>query len=154
MKKLTEKFLPAIETELQRQIARLDEPRTIIYYEMLTYHMGWTGEGAGSKAAGKRIRPLLVLLAASASGRQWEAALPAAAAVELVHNFSLVHDDIQDNSDARRGRPAVWKKWGVAQAINAGDGLFVLSNLAISDLANHYPAQTVVEAGSILQQEV
>ncbi|OQY27046.1 MAG: hypothetical protein B6I38_10555 [Anaerolineaceae bacterium 4572_5.1] len=99
MKKLTEKFLPAIETELQRQIARLDEPRTIIYYEMLTYHMGWTGEGAGSKAAGKRIRPLLVLLAASASGRQWEAALPAAAAVELVHNFSLVHDDIQDNSE-------------------------------------------------------
>jgi geranylgeranyl diphosphate synthase type I len=145
----SELFL-AVETELQRQVARLDEPRTKIYHEMLTYHMGWTGEGAGPEATGKRIRPLLVLLTAAASGGSWESALPAAAAVELVHNFSLVHDDIQDNSDKRRGRPTVWVKWGMPQAINAGDGLFVLSNLAIMDLAASYPAETVVRAAQVL----
>ena len=98
-------LLPPIEIELQRQVARLDSPRTKPFHEMLTYHMGWTGEGAGPEATGKRIRPLLVLLVTAACGADWQPALPAAAAVELVHNFSLVHDDIQDNSDKRRGRP-------------------------------------------------
>jgi geranylgeranyl diphosphate synthase type I len=140
----------AVESELQRQVSRLDQPRTKIYHEMLTYHLGWTGEGAGPEATGKRIRPLLVLLTTAASGGTWESALPAAAAVELVHNFSLVHDDIQDNSDKRRGRPTVWVKWGLPQAINAGDGLFVLSNLAILDLAASYPAETAVKAAQIL----
>jgi geranylgeranyl diphosphate synthase, type I len=151
MSNLTKSMLfLAVESELQRQVSRLDEPRTKIYHEMLTYHMGWTGEGAGPEATGKRIRPLLVLLTTAASGGSWESALPAAAAVELVHNFSLVHDDIQDNSDKRRGRPTVWVKWGMPQAINAGDGLFVLSNLAITDLAASYPAETVVKAAQIL----
>ena len=76
--------------------------------------------------------------------------LPAAAAVELVHNFSLVHDDIEDNSDKRRGRTTVWKKWGMPQGINAGDGLFVLSNLALTDLEAGYPAQTILRAAKIL----
>lgn len=151
-------LLSAIEAEPQRQVARLDEPRTRLYHEMLTYHMGWTGEGAGPEATGKRIRPLLVLLTTASCGAntgnapstRWQFALPAAAAVELVHNFSLTHDDIQDNSDKRRGRPSLWKKWGLAQGINAGDGLFVLSNLAITDLIAAYPAEIVVRAAQIL----
>ena len=153
---LTQSMLSAIETELQRQVARLDEPRTRPFHEMITYHMGWTGEGAGPEAAGKRIRPLMLLLCTAASSgaegevETWQFALPAAAAVELVHNFSLVHDDIEDNSDKRRGRTTVWKKWGVPQGINAGDGLFVLSNLALTDLEAGYPAQTVVRAAKIL----
>lgn len=148
---LLETLLPAIEAELQGQISRLDNPRTKAYHDMLTYHMGWTGEGAGAEATGKRIRPLLVLLSAAAGGAEtWKPALPAAAAVELMHNFSLVHDDIQDNSDKRRGRPTLWVKWGMPQAINAGDGLFVLSNLAITDLIAGYPAETVVRAAQIL----
>jgi len=150
MSDLTKSMLPAVEEELQRQAARLNEPRTRIYHEMLTYHMGWTSEGAGPDATGKRIRPLLVLLTVAASGGDWKLALPAAAAVELVHNFSLVHDDIQDNSDKRRGRSTVWVKWGMPQAINAGDGLFVLSNLSIMDLASCYPAETVVNAAQVL----
>jgi geranylgeranyl diphosphate synthase type I len=117
---------------------------------MLTYHMGWTGEGAGPEATGKRIRPLMVLLTTASCGANWQLALPAAAAVELVHNFSLVHDDIEDNSDKRRGRMTVWKKWGIAQGINAGDGLFVLSNHALTDLEAGYPAQSVVRASKIL----
>lgn len=146
----TKPLLTAIETELQRQVERLDSPRTRVFYEMMTYHMGWTGEGAGSEATGKRIRPLMVLLCASSCDADWYPALPAAAAVELVHNFSLVHDDIEDNSDKRRGRTTVWKKWGMPQGINAGDGLFVLSNLAITDLVNSYKAETVVRAAQIL----
>src|SRR5512142_87773 len=143
-------LLPPIESELQKQIARLDAPRTKLFHEMLTYHMGWTGEGAGPAATGKRIRPLLVLLCTASCGSDWQSALPAAAAVELVHNFSLVHDDIQDNSDKRRGRPTVWAKWGAPMAINVGDALFVISNQAIIDLAKDYPAEIVIKAASIL----
>ncbi|MBL1173219.1 MAG: hypothetical protein HND45_12600, partial [Chloroflexi bacterium] len=61
-------LLSAIETELQKQVARLDEPRTRPFHEMLAYHMGWTGEGAGPEATGKRVRPLLVLLTAASCG--------------------------------------------------------------------------------------
>jgi geranylgeranyl diphosphate synthase type I len=96
------------------------------YYAMLAYHLGWT-DGA---ATGKRIRPLLCLLCCSAAGGQWEQALPLAAAIELIHNFSLIHDDIQDNSEWRRGRKTVWVRWGQAQAINAGDAMFALAHLA------------------------
>jgi geranylgeranyl diphosphate synthase type I len=143
-------MLPEIEKELQSQVKRLAEPRTQPFHEMLTYHMGWTGAGAGPEATGKRIRPLILLLATASYGTDWHSALPAAAAVELVHNFSLVHDDVQDNSDKRRGRPTVWAKWGVPMAINAGDALFVLSNQAITDLIKSHPASTVVRAASIL----
>lgn len=143
-------LLPSIESELQRQVSRLDQPRTRAFHEMLTYHMGWTGEGAGPEATGKRIRPLMVLLAAAACGADWRTALPAAAAVELVHNFSLVHDDIQDNSPKRRGRPTAWVRWGAPMAINVGDALFVLSNQALIDLLESHPAERVVRASSIL----
>ena len=152
----TKSLLSRIELELQKQISRLDTPRTKAFHEMLTYHMGWTGEGAGPEATGKRIRPMLVLLTCLASNgttsaeETCQSALPAAAAVELVHNFSLVHDDIQDNSDKRRGRPTTWIKWGVPMAINAGDALFVLSNQAIIDLKENYPAGVVVRAAEIL----
>src|SRR5688572_14703051 len=149
-------LLSHIELELQKQVSRLDVPRTKPFHEMLTYHMGWTGEGAGPEATGKRIRPLLVLLTClSSSGagdkdETWQSALPAAAAVELVHNFSLVHDDIQDNSDKRRRRPTTWVKWGMPMAINVGDALFVMSNQAIVDLKENYPAEIVMKAAEIL----
>jgi geranylgeranyl diphosphate synthase type I len=152
----TKPLLSSIESELQKQISRFDTPRTKPFHEMLTYHMGWTGEGAGPEATGKRIRPLLVLLTCLASSgtegaiETWQSALPAAAAVELVHNFSLVHDDIQDNSDKRRGRPTTWVKWGMPMAINVGDALFVMSNQAIVDLKGNYPAEVVVKAAEIL----
>src|SRR5215213_6993879 len=143
-------LLSAIESELQRQISRLDAPRTKSFHEMLTYHMGWTGEGAGPAVTGKRIRPLLLLLCLAACGGDWQTALQAAAAVELVHNFSLVHDDIQDNSDRRRGRPTTWVKWGAPMAINAGDALFVMSNQAIIDLKEFYAPEVVLRSAENL----
>ena len=150
LKKYSELMLPAIESELQRQVARLDEPYTNPFHEMLTYHMGWTGEGAGPEATGKRIRPLIVLLVIAIYNTNWLRATPAAAAIELIHNFSLVHDDIQDNSDKRRGRTTVWKKWNMPQAINVGDALFVISNQAIMDLEKDYPADIVVRTARVI----
>jgi geranylgeranyl diphosphate synthase type I len=144
-------MLTEIEDELKRQVSRLDEEQLLPFKEMLTYHLGWTGEGSGDESTGKRIRPLLLLLTTASCGMDWKKALPAAAAVELVHNFSLVHDDIQDNSSKRRGRPTVWVKWGAPLAINAGDALFVLSTLALTDLADGYPPETALESVRILQ---
>lgn len=75
-------------------------------------------------AGGKRLRPSALLLAAEAVGGKVENVLPAAVAVELVHNFTLIHDDIMDAADLRRGLPTVHKKWGVSRAIIAGDALY------------------------------
>ena len=66
--------------------------------------------------------------------------------MELLHNFSLIHDDIQDNSPLRRGRPTVWVKWGVAQAINTGDVLFTLAFQSIQDLGQALPPEDVLLA--------
>lgn len=75
-------------------------------------------------AGGKRLRPAVLILAAESLGSDLESVLPAAVAVELVHNFTLVHDDIMDRDDVRRGMPAVHVKWGEAGAILAGDTLY------------------------------
>jgi len=152
LKVLTESILPAIESELQRQVARLDEPRTRPFYEILTYHMGWTGEGAGPEAQGKRIRPRLVLLTTASCKADWQSALPAAACMELIHDFSLVHDDIQDKSDLRRGRPTVWKKYGEAHAINAGDALFILAHLSISELKDKFTPDVALKAEAVIDR--
>lgn len=156
---LQQSMLEAIEIELKRQVSRLDEPRTKLFHEMLTYHMGWTGEGAGAQATGKRICPLITLLSVASiqeskeknsNSKYWLHASSIAAAIELVHNFSLVDDDIQDNSELRRGRKTAWVKWGAPMAINAGDALFVIANQAALDLREHYPAEMVVRAAAIL----
>lgn len=75
-------------------------------------------------AGGKRLRPSMLLLAAEAAGGDPEILVPAAVSIELVHNFTLIHDDIMDNADIRRGRPSVHKVWGVSGAILAGDTLY------------------------------
>jgi geranylgeranyl diphosphate synthase type I len=102
---------------------------------LLSYPLGWVDaelQPLAGGATGKRLRPALCLLVCEAVSGEHQAALAPAAAVELVHNFSLVHDDIQDESPLRRGRPTVWARWQTAQAINVGDGLFALAQLAIS----------------------
>ncbi|MDA0566453.1 polyprenyl synthetase family protein [Streptomonospora sp. S1-112] len=93
------------------------------------YHFGWRdqdGNPAGG-GGGKLFRPALALLAADAVGGTWEAAVPAAVAVELVHNFSLLHDDVMDGDTTRRHRPTAWSVFGVGGAILAGDSLLALA---------------------------
>ncbi len=149
----TSQFLPAIEDELKRAIQMGDHQERLGELQiMLAYHMGWHGEGAGPAASGKRIRPLLLLLTTIAAGGDWQRALPAAAAVELVHNFSLIHDDIEDNSPMRRGRPTLWKKWGVAQALNAGDLMYALAHLEVFQLEKACGIAITLQAARILQE--
>ncbi len=147
-----ERLLPAVEAELQAVVALSGGDGLDGFRAMMAYHLGWEGEGAGPAARGKRVRPLLVLLTAQAAGGDWQAALPAAAAVELVHNFSLIHDDIEDDSPLRRGRPTVWRRWGIPQAINAGDGMFTLAHLALLRLRDTCAPETVLRAAEIFHR--
>jgi geranylgeranyl diphosphate synthase type I len=150
LQEYTRVMLPAIEEEMQQCVAITREKSLEELYFMLAYHLGWEGPGAGQKACGKRVRPLLVLLTSEAAGGEWRKALPAAAAVELVHNFSLIHDDIQDNSPLRRGRQTVWKKWDIPLAINAGDSMFSLAHIALERLQGVIAPELVSKAQSIL----
>jgi geranylgeranyl diphosphate synthase type I len=75
-------------------------------------------------AGGKRLRPSMLLIAAEAAGGNPDDLVPAAVSIELIHNFTLIHDDIMDNADIRRGRPSVHKLWGLSGAILAGDTLY------------------------------
>jgi geranylgeranyl diphosphate synthase type I len=121
-------ILTDIETEMSAVLDERTGPARALY-EMLAYHLGLDGNGAAG--GGKRIRPLLGLLAYQSLGGDYKKALPGAAALELGHNFSLVHDDIEDADRERRHRPTLWALWGVPLAINAGDALFALSRLAL-----------------------
>ncbi|MBV9648267.1 MAG: polyprenyl synthetase family protein, partial [Candidatus Eremiobacteraeota bacterium] len=96
---------------------------------MVRYHFGYDDSMAAQK--GKRLRPLLLLRVALAEGGTVEAALDAAVAVELLHNYSLVHDDIEDGDRLRHGRPTLWAHYGVPQSINAGDAMCSLSYLTL-----------------------
>ncbi|MFF0204868.1 polyprenyl synthetase family protein [Streptomyces sp. NPDC005017] len=100
--------------------------------EMAAYSLGWCevggtpAVGQGGKG-GKGVRQALAVLGAEAAGAPARAGVAAAVAVELVHVFSLLHDDIMDGDEARRGRPAVWKAYGTGPAVLAGDALFALA---------------------------
>ena len=120
-------LLVEIESEMRSVIGEQDGHARPLY-EMLSYHLG-LDQPDGPR--GKRMRPLLGLLAYKSLGGDYRETLPAAAAVELGHNFSLVHDDIEDADRERRHRPTLWAIWGVPLAINAGDALFALSRLAL-----------------------
>jgi geranylgeranyl diphosphate synthase, type I len=120
------------EAEILRVIAHAEDPNTSALYEMLRYHLGLDSNAP----RGKRLRPLIGLLAYESLKGDHRPALPGAAAVELGHNFSLVHDDIEDRDTARRHRATLWTVYGVAQAINAGDTLFTLSRMALHRLSD------------------
>jgi geranylgeranyl diphosphate synthase, type I len=121
-----------VEAEILSLVASRD-PSTAGVYDMVRYHLGLDHDGA---PAGKRMRPLLGLLAYASIAGDYRRALPGAAAVELGHNFSLVHDDIEDGDRERHHRPTVWALHGVPQAINTGDMLFSLSRTALHRLSD------------------
>jgi len=140
---------PALRKELEKVISRSGDNGTPELQQMITYQLGWTGENAGPKVEGKQLRALFCLLACQSAGGEWQQALPAAAAVELIHNFSLIHDDIEDNGTLRRGRPTVWKIWGAAQAINTGDAMFALANTALLGLAETVSPDAALTAAEL-----
>ncbi len=126
-----------IDRELTALLGELDGAAPLLRH-MCAYHLGIVdAEGNAIPAErrpllqGKRMRPQLALLCCAAAGGAMADAAPLAAAIELLHNFTLVHDDIQDRSPNRRHRPTVWRLWGDAQAINAGDALFAAAQIGV-----------------------
>ena len=120
-------LLTQIEDEMRAVLAGHEGPAAPLY-EMLAYHLG-LDQPDGPR--GKRMRPLLGLLVSSRPDRRPCRGAARSGGGELGHNFSLVHDDIEDSDAERRHRPTLWAIWGVPLAINAGDALFALSRLAL-----------------------
>jgi len=146
---LGRRYGPALYAEMENALA----PHDLGLYEMVRYHLGMLPVAGAPSGQGKALRPFLCLLAAEACGGVWRQALPAAVAVEFTHNFSLIHDDIQDASTQRRHRPTVWLRWGAAQAITAGDALWALAHHCLNRLMEvGVPPQRVVAAYKLLDQ--
>ena len=129
-----ELLLPA----MRSAVAQLDPAS----HAAASYHLGWTDAvGAPSVGGGKALRPALALLSAELAGASAETAIPGAVAVELVHNFSLLHDDVMDGDTQRRHRATVWSLWGEPCAILTGDALLVLAQQVLLDSGSrHAPA--------------
>jgi geranylgeranyl diphosphate synthase, type I len=139
-------MLALIQTEMRAAFPE-HEARVADFYAMQEYHLGWRDERLkpADSDPGKLLRPQLVLLACRAAGGDARQALPVAAGVQLLHDFTLIHDDIEDDSDTRRGRRTVWTIWGLAQGINAGDGMFVIAHLAMYRMRElGVPAETIL----------
>ena len=119
---------------VESELISIVSDRGLPLYSMMEHHLGWSSESGSTTSA--MLRPLgsLCLASCSALDDNVETALPTAAAIELVHNFCEIHDDIQAGRISRNGRDSVWWKWGPAQAINAGDGMHALARLALLGL--------------------
>ena len=126
-----------------------------LLYNMLAYQLGWIDE-QGLPMSGPsdgRIHSSLCLMACESLLGDYTPALAAAAAVELVHNFCLIHEDVQSGSPNRNERPTVWWIWGPGQAINAGDGLHAMARLALMRLQDRaMPVTRVLTAMRLLDQ--
>ena len=138
-----ERYRPHVDAALR---ARLDD-RSSPLYDMLRYSMGWVdaeGNPVGG-SGGKGLRPVLCLSACEAVSGSFEPALPAAAALELIHSFSLVHDDIQDRDELRHHRPTLWRVWGEGKAIVAGNALRGVADASVRGMvaAGAEPAQAL-----------
>lgn len=125
--------LPALEEAVGRLTGELRLP--------IEYHLGWRDrDGAPvDSGGGKFIRPALALLSTEAAGAPAEVGVPGAVAVELLHNFSLVHDDVIDRDAERRHRPTVWAEFGVGTAVIAGDALLALAHQTLLEQPGNGP---------------
>ena len=113
-----------VDPALRAAVTRLDPTSAA----QTAYHLGWVDrDGRPTRGGGKALRPALALLAARACGADETVAVPGGVALELVHNFSLVHDDLIDGDTERRHRPTVWAVWGAPSAILAGDAMLALA---------------------------
>lgn len=131
---LAERYLADLEARLRASVPDSDTG----FFGLLRYHLGWQDRDgrAVSEDSGKRLRPVLCLASCEMAGGDWHRALPAAAALELIHNFSLLHDDVQDGDETRRGRATAWTVFGVDQAIAAGNAMRVVADQTLASLVN------------------
>ncbi len=170
-----QRYQPEILASLQSTIKRahassaLQEAGNLApYYGQMQYHLGWVDADLlpVSSNPGKLLRPTLLLLAYEATGEHnlenvmdenasshLSRALPAAASIELTHNFTLIHDDIEDGDRERRHRSTLWNVWGIPQAINTGDGMFALARYALWDVVDAgVDPHVAVQLGAVLDK--
>ncbi len=141
--------IAAIDQEIRNVLAQAD-PALQPFYGMMLYHLGLDAQRPGG---GKRMRPLMCVLVYEALAGDPQGMLPAAAALELLHNFTLIHDDIEDQDPTRHHRPTVWSVWGVPQAINTGDGMYAASRLAVQRLRDRsFPADRILDFACLIDQ--
>ena len=148
------RYKSSVEQELHRVVPGAEVSEA---YPLLRYHLGWVDQQGGpldtSVTQGKALRPTLCLFACEALADDYSKALPAAAAVELIHNFSLIHDDIQDQDVKRRHQPTVWRLWGIPKALWAGNAMQCTGDLALLDEAGQEIAPaTVLQVSAILTE--
>ncbi len=146
-----EALLPGYRGLIEAELREVVGSGSSELWAWMRYHLGWEdADGHASQAAsGKLLRAAAVLLAAEALGGEPDRAAPAAAAIELVHNFSLLHDDIEDRSERRRDRATLWTLVGVPQAINTGDGMHALARLSLLRLASRGVDDATVLAAAL-----
>jgi geranylgeranyl diphosphate synthase type I len=139
----------AIDQEIREILAQPD-PGLQPFYGMMLYHLGLDAARPGG---GKRMRPIMCVLVYEALAGDARGVLPAAAALELLHNFTLIHDDIEDQDPTRHHRPTVWSVWGVPQAINTGDGMYATSRLSVQRLRDRgFPAERILDFACLIDQ--
>lgn len=137
---------------LRRAVTRLTPP----LQRVVAYHLGWSdAEGQeAEREGGKTLRPAIVLLSAESVGAPASSALQGAVALELVHNFSLLHDDVMDGDTERRHRPTAWAVFGPGQAIVAGDALLALAHELLLEDPRPEAARAAAELNRAIAQMI
>lgn len=143
------RYQSAIDQAMRNNLRPLASP----LFTTLRYYLGWVDSEGNydPQPAGKRVRPTLCMLACEAAGGDPTAALPAAVSLEFVHNFSLVHDDIEDHDRTRHHRLTVWAVWGIPIAIDSGNAFLGVADLTVAQLReNGIPAAVAVDVGGTI----
>jgi geranylgeranyl diphosphate synthase type I len=137
-----------VEPAMRAAVDRLDD----VSREVASYHLGWVdADGRPAVSGGKAVRPALALLSARAAGASAEVGVPGAVAVELVHNFSLLHDDLMDGDTQRRHRATVWAVWGASTAILVGDAMLALAYQVLADAGGEPSVSAAALLGTATQ---
>ena len=148
------KYKSSVEDELYKVLRASENSEA---YQLLRYHLGWIDQNGiplgTSVTQGKALRPTLCLFACDALTDDYSKALPAAAALELIHNFSLIHDDIQDQDVERRHQPTVWHLWGIPKALWSGNAMQCTGDLSLLGVSTAVIApSTVLRVSEILTE--
>ena len=148
---MIERYGESIQSALRSELSQSHS----FVYDMLRYYMGWADEkGVPLNATtGKAVRPTLCMFGCEAVGGTTSQAIPAAVALEFIHNFSLVHDDIQDEDETRHGRKTIWAVWGKPKALVSGNVLRVVADSALHGLpASGVDSRRAVTAADLLTE--
>ena len=148
---------PEAEDQLEIAIQARFEGRDLEIYRMMAFQLGYDDDRGGPVAAPieRRLHGSLLLAVAQALHGDYSIALKYAVSLELMHNFALIHGDVQDGNTERLGRPSVWWKWGPSQAINTGDGMHAMARLALFELCDEgEPLERVNAALGIVDDAV